>query len=81
LCPLISGFLDANYNVTGLVKYNSGTSTWQVVERYTYTPFGVATVLYGNDGAGTDWSQRTGGTAYANTLLYTDKSFSWNTML
>jgi hypothetical protein len=29
---------DANYNVTGLVKYDSGTETWQVAERYTYTP-------------------------------------------
>ena len=34
---------DANYNVTGLVKYDSGTSKWQVAERYTYTPYGVVT--------------------------------------
>jgi len=34
---------DANYNVTGLVKYDSGTEEWQVAERNTYTPYGVAT--------------------------------------
>ena len=34
---------DANYNVTGLVKYDNGTSTWQVAERYTYTPYGEVT--------------------------------------
>jgi RHS repeat-associated protein len=50
------------------------------VERYTYTPYGVATVRYGNDDAGTDWSVRAA-TAYANTLLYTGKAISWNTLL
>ena len=34
---------DANYNVTGLVKYDSQSQTWGVAERYTYTPYGVVT--------------------------------------
>lgn len=65
---------DANYNVTGLVKQDSGSGEWQVAERYTYDPYGVVTVRYGNDGAGTDWDQRVGGTAYANTVLYTGRT-------
>ncbi len=55
---------DANYNVTGLVKQVSGT--WQVVERYTYTPYGVVT--YRNSG----WSD-VGSSANANTTLYTGR--------
>ena len=35
---------DANYNVTGLVKYKFRAAQWQVVERYTYAPYGVVTV-------------------------------------
>jgi RHS repeat-associated protein len=65
---------DANYNVTGLVKQDSGSGEWQVAERYTYDPYGVVTVRYGNDGAGTDWAERVGGTAYANTVLYTGRT-------
>ena len=37
---------DANQNVTallGLVETSPGVFEWQVVERYTYTPYGVAT--------------------------------------
>ena len=36
---------DANYNVTGLVKQveTEGGPEWQVVERYTYTPYGEVT--------------------------------------
>ncbi|MEN6457701.1 MAG: RHS repeat-associated core domain-containing protein [Thermoguttaceae bacterium] len=31
---------DANYNVTGLLCYNSMDHVWYVDERYTYTPYG-----------------------------------------
>jgi hypothetical protein len=53
---------DANYNVTGLVKYDSGTSQWKVAERYTYTPYGVVT--YRN----ADWTTA-GSSANGNTTL------------
>jgi RHS repeat-associated protein len=72
---------DANYNVTGLVKYDSGTGQWQVVERYTYNPYGVVTVRYGNDGAGMDWSERTAGTAYSNTILFSGRFYDIATAL
>jgi RHS repeat-associated protein len=58
---------DANYNVTGLVKYDSGTSSWTVAERYTYTPYGVVT--YRN----TDWSTASS-SANNNTTLYTGRT-------
>ena len=39
---------DANWNVTALVNGTPGSSTYgQVVQRFTYTPFGVQTVLTG----------------------------------
>ena len=57
---------DANYNVTGLVKYNSGTSDWEVVERYTYTPYGVATFR------NAFWTD-VGSSANSNTTLYTGR--------
>ena len=34
---------DANYNVTGLMKYNGDYGEWDIVERYSYTPYGVVT--------------------------------------
>jgi RHS repeat-associated protein len=58
---------DANYNVTGLVKYESGTDTWKVAERYTYNPYGL--VAYHN----TDWSTATS-SANNNTVLYTGRT-------
>ena len=57
---------DANYNVTGLVKYDSDAGKWKVAERYTYTPYGVVT--YRN----TDWSTATS-SANSNTTLYTGR--------
>ncbi len=57
---------DANYNVTGLVKYNSGTSDWEVVERYTYTPYGVATFRNAS------WTD-VGSSANANANLFTGR--------
>jgi RHS repeat-associated protein len=45
---------DANYNVTALVGYNASTQTWGVVQRFTYTPYGTATVLDANWNPTTD---------------------------
>ena len=45
---------DANYNVTALIGYNASTNTWGVVQRYVYTPYGVATVLDANWNATAD---------------------------
>ncbi len=63
---------DANYNVTGLVKQvetESGTE-WQVVERYTYTPYGVVTVR-----AGDTWDAIAGNVSQENnTILYTGRT-------
>ena len=58
---------DANYNVTGLVKYDSQSETWGVAERYTYTPYGVVT--YRN----ADWTTATS-SANLNTTLYTGRT-------
>ncbi len=61
---------DANYNVTGLVKYNAGTEEWEVVERYTYTPYGVVTAR-----AGDTWNAIAGNVSQENnTILYTGRS-------
>jgi len=61
---------DANFNVTGLVKYNSGTSDWEVVERYTYTPYGIVTYR------DADWDTYTGPnpqSLFSNPHLYTGR--------
>jgi len=58
---------DANYNVTGLVKYNSGEEKWRVAERYTYTPYGVVT--YRN----ASWTE-VDSSANGNTTLYTGRT-------
>jgi RHS repeat-associated protein len=63
---------DANYNVTGLVKYVD--STWQVVERYTYTPYGVVTFREA------DWDA-VGSSANLNTVLYTGRTLDLATGL
>jgi len=65
---------DANYNVTGLVKYNSGTTDWEVVERYAYTPYGIATFC---DASWTD----VGNSANGNTTLYTGRTLDALTSL
>ena len=65
---------DANYNVTGLLKYNPGTGTWQVAEAYSYAPYGVVT--YRN----TDWSTATS-SANSNTVLYTGRTLDLSTGL
>jgi RHS repeat-associated protein len=65
---------DANYNVTGLLKYDSGSGTWQVVERYTYTPYGAVT--YRN----ADWTTASS-SANNNTILYTGRTLDLSTGL
>ena len=65
---------DANYNVTGLVKYDSQSQTWGVAERYTYTPYGVVT--YRNP----DWTTA-GSSANSNSILYTGRTLDLLTSL
>jgi RHS repeat-associated protein len=62
---------DANMNVTALVDASDGA----VVERYSYDPYGKATVRHGvrdaagNDTSASEWSERTSNT-FANDILY-----------
>jgi len=65
---------DANYNVTGLLKYDSGSGTWQAAERYTYTPYGAVT--YRN----ADWTTASS-SANNNTILYTGRTLDLSTGL
>lgn len=58
---------DANYNVTGLIKYVSGSGDWEAVERYTYTPYGEVTYRSADT-----WAD-VGSSANANTTLYTGR--------
>jgi RHS repeat-associated protein len=60
-------------NVTALVKVADGAA--HVVERYVYDPYGKVTVLNGEsgydaDGQVTEWSVDTGGSDWANEILY-----------
>ncbi len=67
---------DASYNVTALVDPTTG----HVVERYVYDAYGKVTVCYGNDGAGTEWSQRTNNqSAYANEIRFAGYFFDAET--
>ncbi len=66
---------DANHNVTALVDPSGN-----VVERHVYDAYGKTTVCYGNDGAGTEWSQRTNNiSAYANQVRYAGYIFDAET--
>ena len=65
---------DANYNVTAVVKQNSVSGLWNVVERYSYTPYGVVTFR------NADWSVA-GSSANANTILYTGRTYDTLTSL
>jgi RHS repeat-associated protein len=59
---------DANYNVTGLMK--KVDTVWQVVERYTYTPYGIVTYREA------DWDAYTGTnpqSLFSNRTLYTGR--------
>ena len=72
---------DANYNVTAVVKQvdiGGGQMQWQVVERYSYDPYGVVTVRAAN---GTALSSNRSQTGIDNTILYTGKQFNWATLL
>ena len=63
----VSYLTDANYNVTGLAQQVDEDGTSQVVERYSYDPYGKVT--YRN----TDWSTATS-SANNNTILYTGRT-------
>ena len=47
---------DANWDTTAVIGYNSTTQTWQVVQRYVYSPYGTITILNAN------WSATPSGT-------------------
>ncbi len=47
---------DANWDTTAVVGYNATSGTWNVVQRYTYSPYGTITVL------NADWSTPPTGT-------------------
>ena len=47
---------DANWNTTAIMEYNSSTSTWDIVQRYVYSPYGNITIL------NADWSATPTGT-------------------
>ncbi len=55
---------DANWNTTATVGYNSTTGTWDVTQRYVYSPYGTITVL------NADWSTPPAGTQPAVDNLY-----------
>jgi RHS repeat-associated protein len=67
---------DANWNVTALVDGTVGSGTFgQMVERYSYTPYGRATL---HDGF---WNERPGGSAYGNEIQYAGYRFDPETGL
>ena len=39
---------DANWNTTAVVGYDVTSGTWQVVQRYVYSPYGTLTILNAN---------------------------------
>ena len=55
---------DANWNTTSVVGYDSTTGTWNVVQRYVYSPYGNITVL------NADWSTPPAGTSPIVNNLY-----------
>ena len=55
---------DANWDTTAIVGYNGTTGTWNVVQRYTYSPYGTITVL------NADWSTPPAGTQPLVNNLY-----------
>ena len=72
--------IDANFNVTALVDAETG----EVVERYMYDPYGKVKVLNGEsgydaDGQVTEWSVDTGGSDWANEILYCGYHFDAET--
>jgi RHS repeat-associated protein len=72
---------DANYNVTGLMKQvdiGGGQTEWQVVERYTYTPYGEVTYRFPNWSAYSDPNPQS---LFDNTTLYTGRLYDVLTKL
>ena len=55
---------DANWNTTAVVGYNGTTGTWDVTQRYVYSPYGTITVL------NADWSTPPAGTQPTVSNLY-----------
>ncbi|MGC8561543.1 MAG: RHS repeat-associated core domain-containing protein, partial [Phycisphaerae bacterium] len=55
---------DANWDTTAVVGYNSTSGTWNVVQRYTYSPYGTITIL------NADWSTPASGTQPIVNNLY-----------
>ena len=55
---------DANWDTTSIVGYDSTSGTWNVVQRYTYSPYGTITVL------NADWSTPPAGTQPLVNNLY-----------
>ena len=60
---------DANWNTTAVVGYNSTTGSWQVTQRYAYSPYGTITVL------NADWSTPPVGTTPMVNNLYQGMSY------
>ena len=55
---------DTNWNTSTVVGYDSTTGTWQVTQRYAYSPYGTITVL------NADWSTPPAGTSPIVNNLY-----------
>jgi RHS repeat-associated protein len=55
---------DANWDTTAVVGFNATAGTWNVVQRYTYSPYGTITVL------NADWSAPPAGTQPVVNNLY-----------
>ncbi|MGC9261307.1 MAG: RHS repeat-associated core domain-containing protein [Phycisphaerae bacterium] len=55
---------DANWDTTAVVGYNATGGAWNVVQRYTYSPYGTITVL------NADWSTPPSGTQPVVNNLY-----------
>ncbi len=70
---------DANYNVTALVSYNTGTSTWTIAQRQVYDSYGKFIILTGGFTSTTDsfgWQYNRQGLCGLNVLIgwYNDRA-------
>ncbi len=61
---------DANTNVTAVVGYDTGTSTWAVQEHYVYDAYGAVTMYDGPAGTLGDWTNSHTVSSVGNTTLY-----------
>ncbi|MGC9260099.1 MAG: hypothetical protein ACP5I8_08495 [Phycisphaerae bacterium] len=55
---------DANWNTAAVVGFNATSGTWNVVQRYTYSPYGTISIL------NADWSTPPAGTQPMVNNLY-----------